>query len=281
MTTSPDRYGVIGHPVAHSWSPFIHGIFARQTGQDLVYRLHEVPPPKFRSHVLDFFARGGRGLNVTVPHKLMAAELANELTARAERAGAVNTLALRDENCIIGDNTDGAGLIQDLQTNLGVPIANRRVLIIGAGGATRGVLAPLLQQKPAELAIANRSAPRARALVEDFEDLGEVRSYGFEELPKDAYDLIINATSAGLSGDVPAISAAVIGAGTICYDMTYGKDGTPFVRWAQEHGCSRADQGWGMLVEQAAESFLIWRGVRPQTGPVLAALEKQRALNAS
>ncbi len=144
MTPSPDQYGVIGHPVSHSLSPFIHGLFARQTGQDLVYRLHDVAPALFRSHVLEFFARGGRGLNVTVPHKIAAAELANELTPRAERAGAVNTLSLRDENCVVGDNTDGAGLLQDLLGNLGVTIANRRVLIIGAGGATRGVLAPLL-----------------------------------------------------------------------------------------------------------------------------------------
>lgn len=281
MNTPPDTYGVIGHPVSHSFSPFIHGLFARQTQQNLVYRLHDVPPEQFRSHVLEFFSRGGRGLNVTVPHKLAAAELANDLSPRADRAGAVNTLALRDEHRIIGDNTDGAGLVQDLKANLKVSIANRRVLIVGAGGATRGVLAPLLQQKPAELVIANRTAAKARELVEDFGDLGTLSHYGFEELPPDAFDLIINATSAGLSSEVPAISAAVIGAGTICYDMTYGRESTPFVRWALEHGCSRAEQGWGMLVEQAAESFFIWRGVRPDTAPVLAALERQRSLSAS
>lgn len=281
MNTPADQYGVIGHPVSHSLSPFIHGLFARQTSQNLVYRLHDVPPEKFRSHVLDFFAHGGKGLNVTVPHKVAAAELANDLSPRAERAGAVNTLALRDEHRIIGDNTDGTGLIQDLKVNLKVPIANRRVLIVGAGGATRGVLAPLLQQKPSELIIANRTLAKARELVDDFGDLGNLDCCGFDDLPTDAFDLIVNATSAGLSSEVPAISAAVIGAGTICYDMTYGKESTPFVRWALEHGCKRAEQGWGMLVEQAAESFLVWRGVRPDTAPVLAALERQRALSAS
>lgn len=281
MNNPPDQYGVVGHPVSHSLSPFIHGLFARQTKQNLVYRLHDVPPDKFRSHVLEFFARGGKGLNVTVPHKLAAAELANDLSPRAERAGAVNTLALRDEHRIFGDNTDGAGLIQDLKSNLKVAIANRRVLIIGAGGATRGVLAPLLQQKPKAVVIANRTATRARELVDDFGDLGNLSHCGFDELPADAFDLIINATSAGLNSEVPAISAAVIGAGTVCYDMTYGKGSTPFVRWAQEHGCSRAEQGIGMLVEQAAESFLLWRGMRPDTAPVLAAIERQRSISAS
>ena len=275
MKTPPDRYGVVGHPVAHSLSPFIHGMFARQTKQELVYRLHDVPPAQFRAHVLEFFARGGRGLNVTVPHKLAAAELANELAPRAERAGAVNTLALRGDNLILGDNTDGAGLVQDLLTNLGIAVARRRILIIGAGGATRGVLAPLLMLGPAELVIANRTLERAEELAQDFVDLGALQCCDFNQLPEGAFDLVINATSASLSGEVPAVSAAVIGAGTVCYDMAYGKEETAFVRWAREHGCSRAEQGWGMLVEQAAESFELWRGVRPDTGPVLAALKRQ------
>ena len=275
MNTPPDRYGVVGHPVAHSFSPFIHGMFARQTGQNLVYRLHDVAPAQFRGHVLEFFARGGRGLNVTVPHKLAAAELANELTPRAERAGAVNTLALHGENQILGDNTDGAGLVHDLQINLGVAVNKRRVLIIGAGGATRGVLAPLLMLGPAELVIANRTAERAVALAQDFVDLGALQCCDLNTVPSGAFDLIINATSASLSGDVPAVSAATIGAGTVCYDMAYGKEDTAFVRWAREHGCSRALQGWGMLVEQAAESFELWRGVRPDTALVLSALKKQ------
>lgn len=275
MNTAPDQYGVIGHPVAHSWSPFIHGLFAQATQQNLVYRLHDVPPERFRSYVLEFFSRGGRGLNVTLPHKVAAAELANELTPRADRADAVNTLALQESNRILGDNTDGVGLVRDLQHNLNVSVAARRVLIIGAGGATRGVLGPLLELKPAELAIANRTAERARALADDFTDLGKVQGYGFDTLPAGPFDLIINATSAGLKGEVPAISAAPVGRETVCYDMTYGKSESSFVRWAKQHGCKRAVQGWGMLVEQAAESFELWRGVRPETAPVLQALQLQ------
>jgi shikimate dehydrogenase len=271
----------MGHPVSHSWSPFIHGLFARQTGENISYRLFDVAPENFRSRVLEFFAQGGRGLNITVPHKLAAAEFANELTERAERAGACNTLVFRDDRGIVGDNTDGAGLIRDLEINLHVSVANRRVLLVGAGGATRGVLAPLMMQKPSEVMIANRSIGRAQQLCEDFKDLGDIGVCGFADLPQTAFDLIINATSAGLSGTVPGISAATIGAGTVCYDMTYAKDSTPFVNWALEHGCARAEQGWGMLVEQAAESFLIWRGIRPQTGPVMLALEQKRALSAS
>jgi shikimate dehydrogenase len=272
MSAEPDQYGVIGHPVSHSWSPFIHGMFAKQTGQSITYRLHDVVPEAFRRYVLDFFSRGGRGLNVTVPHKLAAAELANELTPRAERARAVNTLAIQDHR-ILGDNTDGAGLVHDLRANLNVTIRDRRVLIVGAGGATRGVLAPLLALEPAELVIANRTAERAVTLAADFQDLGAIRGCGLNELGEAAFDVVINATSASLSGEVPAVPAAIIGEQTVCYDMAYGKDDTAFVRWAREQGCARALQGWGMLVEQAAESFYIWRGVRPQTAPVLAALQ--------
>jgi shikimate dehydrogenase len=276
MRETPAPYGVIGHPVAHSWSPFIHGMFAQQTGQNMVYRLHDVPPESFRKFVLEFFASSGRGLNVTLPHKLAAAELANELTPRAQRAEAVNTLAIRDGNSILGDNTDGAGLVQDLTQNLNIKIAGRRILIVGAGGAARGVIAPLLELKPSELTIANRTAERARTLAADFADLAKIATYAFDELPKEAYDLIVNATSASLSGEVPAIPFNVIGAHTVCYDMAYGARETPFVRWALEHGTARALQGWGMLVEQAAESFALWRGVRPDTAPVLAALRAQQ-----
>jgi shikimate dehydrogenase len=275
MNASPDQYGVIGHPVAHSWSPFIHGMFARQTGESLVYRLHDVLPEDFRSYGLDFFGRGGRGLNVTVPHKLAAAELANELTPRAARAGAVNTLAVQRDGRLLGDNTDGAGLVHDLRDNLSVSFAGRRLLIVGAGGATRGVLAPLLVLRPAELVIANRTADRARAFASDFSDLGAVRGCGFDDLGGHAFDIIINATSASLAGEVPAIPASVIKPDSLCYDMAYSKGETPFLRWAREHGCAQAVQGLGMLVEQAAESFQLWRGVRPQTAPVLQALRER------
>jgi shikimate dehydrogenase len=275
LNAQPDQYGVVGHPVAHSWSPFIHGMFARQTGEQLVYRLHDVLPQDFRNYVLDFFSRGGRGLNVTVPHKVAAAELANQLTPRAERATAVNTLAIQRDNRILGDNTDGAGLVHDLRDNLSVNLAGRRVLIVGAGGATRGVVAPLLVLRPAELVIANRTAERARAFAADFQDLGAVRGCGFDDLRDVAYDVIINATSASLAGEVPAIPASVIKGESLCYDMAYSKGDTPFLKWAREAGCAKAVQGWGMLVEQAAESFQLWRGVRPQTKPVLEALRER------
>jgi len=271
MSDELDQYGVVGHPVAHSWSPFIHGMFAKQTGQSLVYRLYDVEPERFESHVLEFAARGGRGLNVTVPHKLAAAGVARELTGRAQRAGAVNTLTFMDGE-IFGDNTDGIGLARDLTDNLGVAVAASRILIIGAGGAVRGVLAPLLELAPREIVVAGRGAERAQGLAAQFADLGAVHGCGLDELPPEPFDILINATSASLSGAVPEIAASAIGAGTLCYDMAYANTETAFSRWARERGCGRAVQGWGMLVEQAAESFAIWRGLRPLTAPVLALL---------
>ena len=269
---APDQYGVVGHPINHSWSPFIHGLFAKQTAQSLVYRLYDISPENFRAQVLEFFARGGRGLNVTVPHKEAAAELANELTARADRAGAVNTLMLNSGHDLLGDNTDGHGLVTDLRKNLAMNITNERLLILGAGGATRGVIEPLLELGPTELVIANRTPERAVNLASLFSDLGPVRGCGFEDVGDDPFDIIINATAAGLSGSVPNIDGDVIASHTICYDMSYSKSATPFVTWAIEQGCARAHKGWGMLVEQAAEAFTLWRGVRPDTEPVLAAL---------
>jgi shikimate dehydrogenase len=272
MNAAPDQYGVIGHPIGHSWSPFIHGLFARQTEQAMVYRRFVVPPAKFRRHVMHFFLHGGRGLNVTVPHKLAAAGLANELTPRAERAGAVNTLMMQGENEIIGDNTDGEGLMRDLQDNCGITIPGTRILILGAGGAARGVLAPLLELQPSEVVIANRTAARASTLAREFAPLGNLIGCGFDSALLTEFDLIINATSASTDGDTPVIAATLVGERTVCYDMAYSKEKTPFVRWAESHGCARALQGWGMLVEQAAESFSVWRGIRPQTAPVLQAL---------
>lgn len=273
---TPDQYGVVGHPISHSWSPFIHGLFAKQTDQSMVYRLYDIAPEDFRVQVLEFFTRGGRGLNVTVPHKEAAAELANELTARADRAGAVNTLILNDGSTLLGDNTDGHGLVTDMRKNLGIGITNERILILGAGGATRGVVEPLLSLGPTELIIANRTPDRAVNLASLFQDLGAVRGCGFDEVGDQPFDIVINATAAGLSGSVPNVAGSVIAAHTICYDMSYSKSATPFVSWAIEHGCARAHKGWGMLVEQAAESFTLWRGVRPDTEPVLAALGVKR-----
>jgi shikimate dehydrogenase len=268
----PDQYGVVGHPINHSWSPFIHGLFAKQTAQHMVYRLYDITPDDFRVQVLEFFARGGRGLNVTVPHKESAADFANALTERADRAGAVNTLIMQDDHTLLGDNTDGHGLVTDLRKNLALEITNDRVLILGAGGATRGVIAPLLSAGPTELVIANRTPERAVNLASLFSDLGAVRGCGFEDVGDEPFDLIINATAAGLSGSVPNVEGGVVASHSVCYDMSYSKSATPFVTWAIEQGCSRAHKGWGMLVEQAAEAFTLWRGVRPDTEPVLMAL---------
>jgi shikimate dehydrogenase len=269
---APDQYGVVGHPINHSWSPFIHGLFAKQTEQSLVYRLYDITPEDFRAQVLEFFTRGGRGLNVTVPHKEAAAELANELTARADRAGAVNTLMLRDDHVLVGDNTDGQGLVTDLRQNLGLTITNDRILVLGAGGATRGITEPVLALGPTELVIANRTPERAVNLASLFSDLGAVRGCSFEEVGDEPFDIVINATAAGLTGSVPNVDGNVIASHTVCYDMSYSKSATPFVTWAIEQGCARAHKGWGMLVEQAAEAFTLWRGIRPDTVPVLTAL---------
>src|ERR1700753_4183745 len=275
-----DQYGVVGHPVAHSWSPFIHGLFSRETGQAMTYRLYDFAPDAFHDRVREFFRQGGQGLNVTVPHKIAAVDVADDLTSRAAHAAAVNTFIARSDGTILGDNTDGTGLVRDLCDNQGIVITHRRILIIGAGGASRGVLAPLLGLSPAELVIGNRTSARAEARARAFEKLGTTRGVGFRYISGGAFDLIINATSASLSGDIPAVPISVVGPDTVCYDMAYGKSDTPFVRWALKQGCTRALQGWGMLVEQAAESFRVWRGVRPTTGSVLTALE-ERALRAS
>lgn len=276
--SKPDRYAVIGHPVSHSRSPFIHTQFARQTQQDIQYGTLDVAPEAFEPTVREFFAGGGRGLNITAPHKEAAAALADELTPRAQRARAVNTLAVRPASggdrawTLLGDNTDGAGLARDLLNNHRVNIAGRRVLLLGAGGAARGALAPLLGLKPAELTIVNRNVLRARELVEQFSDLGHLRAIGYQELGTEPYDLVINATAASLAGELPALPPGIVNTRSICYDMAYGREDTPFVRWAHQRGCARAIMGLGMLVEQAAESFFLWRGVRPDTASVLSAL---------
>lgn len=271
-----DQYGVIGHPVAHSRSPFIHGLFAKQTGQRMVYRLYDVPPDEFVTRVTGFFEGGGRGLNVTIPHKPAAAAFARTLTPRAAQARAVNTLAAQADGTILGDNTDGVGLVRDLTRNLGVIITGCRVLILGAGGATRGILAPLLELAPGALTIANRTADRARVLAASFADLGPAKGCGFPGIEARPWDLVINATAASIAGARPDIPDAVIGPNTICYDLAYGQEPTPFLTWALSKGAAGAHLGWGMLVEQAAESFHLWRGVRPETHPVLDVLKDWR-----
>lgn len=287
---SIDRYAVIGCDIGHSRSPQIHAMFARATHQALEYGLLDTPPASFHAVVRDFFAHGGRGLNVTVPHKQAALRLADSLTARAQRAGAVNTLARGADGKLLGDNTDGAGLVRDLTVNLGCRLRGARVLLLGAGGAARGILAPLLEAGVASIVIRNRHARRAQQLASEFAELGTVVAAsgvraGAGPLPAQpaaatpagrapdaGFDLILNATSASLHDELPAMPADAVGTQTLAYDLAYADHDTIFVRWARQAGAARAVMGLGMLVEQAAESFLLWRGVRPDTAPVLESL---------
>jgi shikimate dehydrogenase len=275
--SAPGRYALMGHPVSHSWSPFIHGMFAKQLGHQLQYRLIDVADDRFRAHAVRFFLDGGQGLNVTIPHKQAAAELVNELAPRAQRAGAVNTIALRGPNRLFGDNTDGVGLLADLERNLFVEIAGQKILVLGAGGATRGILEPLLERRPAQLVVANRTPERARGLASQFAEAGPISGCGFAEIPRQAFDLIVNATSLSLEGAVPPVPSAAFTASTVAYDLAYAKGETAFTRHALGRGVARAFRGWGMLVEQAAEAYQIWHGVRPQTRHVLELLTAGQA----
>lgn len=265
-----DRYAVFGHPIAHSKSPLIHKAFARQTGQDMDYAAILAPLDGFAASVAAFAAAGGRGANVTVPFKEAAFALAERLSPRAERAGAVNTLTFAPDG-IAGDNTDGAGLVADLVRNLHCTLAGKRILLLGAGGAARGVIQPLLDQQPAALLIANRTVGRAQALAELFGS--DVVGSGFEGIDQ-PFDLVVNATAASLAGELPPLSPRIFTTATLAYDMMYGRD-TPFLAFARAHGAATAD-GLGMLVEQAAEAFFLWRGVRPDTAPVIARLRQDR-----
>jgi len=267
--TTIDRYGVMGYPVSHSRSPVIHRLFALQTNQNLQYELLQVAPEKLELAVRQFQRTGGKGLNITVPHKSEVARLCDQLSERASTAGAVNTLSFRDGE-IHGENTDGIGLLRDLVINLGFTIEGANILILGAGGATRGIVGPLLEMQPASLRIANRTIDKAEALADHFSHSGPVSVCCFNvAATTEKYDLILNATSAGFKGETPPYPAAAISKDTLCYDLSYGLKPTPFSEWAREHGAKRSVMGWGMLVEQAAESFNIWRGVRPDTAPVL------------
>ena len=267
--TAIDRYGVMGYPVSHSRSPVIHRLFALQTGQELRYELLQVAPDKLETAVRQFQRTGGKGLNITVPHKSAVVKLCDQLSERAATAGAVNTLSFR-EGEIHGENTDGIGLLRDLAINQGLAIEGTRILILGAGGATRGIVGPLLEMQPAALWIANRTVDKAEAIAVDFSRIGPVSACRFDLVPvNEDYDLVINATSAGIKGDTPPYPAAAISRSTFCYDLSYGLAPTPFSEWAREQGAAKSVMGWGMLVEQAAESFHIWRGIRPDTAPVL------------
>lgn len=270
MSEHRDRYAVIGHPVEHSRSPQIHAAFAEQTGEALTYARLPAAPDAFVDTVDRFFADGGAGLNVTLPFKAEAAAYADALTDRAGQAGAVNTLMRRADGNLLGDNTDGIGLLRDLRAHL-TAVVGARILILGAGGAVRGVVPVLLGDAPAALCVANRTAARAQAIAADFSDLGPVTGCGLGELGA-GWDIVINAISAGLSGNMPDIPAVVLDNARAAYDMVYADTPTPFLRWAAKHGIACRRDGFGMLVEQAAESFHLWRGVRPQTGDVIARL---------
>lgn len=261
----------MGNPIAHSQSPRIHTLFARQTGEDVIYDRILVPTDGFATAVTEFEAAGGRGLNITVPFKLQAWNQVDQRTARAERAGAVNTIAITPAGRL-GDNTDGTGLVRDLRHNHGVELHDRRILILGAGGAVRGILPSLLAETPAEIVIANRTRERAESIAAALADLGRVTVCNPAELTSEPFDLVINGTSAGLKGEIPALPEDLRIGGATVYDMIYGEAPTAFCRWALRHGAARALDGLGMLVEQAAESFLLWRGVRPQTAAVIQAL---------
>ena len=279
MSSQADQYAVIGNPIAHSKSPWIHRQFAAQTGQQLEYHAMLAETDAFQQSVDAFAAAGGKGLNVTVPFKQDAWRYADELSDRARLAEAVNTLSFSDGSCY-GDNTDGVGLVRDLTANLNLQLNGKRILILGAGGAVRGVLGPLLQAGPADIIVANRTISRAQDLIPVFNDLGNIQASGLDGIPcQEAFDLIINGTAASLQGDVPAIASECINEQTDVYDMMYGASATPFMQWAIQLGAKQAFDGLGMLVEQAAESFYIWRQVRPQTQPVILSIRE--AMSAS
>jgi len=271
----PDRYAVMGNPIAHSKSPDIHTLFAKQTQQHLSYEAILVDTEKFKPTVHDFANKGGKGLNITVPFKQQAWELATQRSQRAELAGAVNTLSLNDDNQYIGDNTDGVGLVRDLTNNHNINLQNLRILVIGAGGAVRGVLLPLLEQQPQSVIIVNRTQSKAEELAELFTAFGNISALGFEQLSDKSFDLIINGTAASLQGEVPPVPANCINETTNLYDMMYASEPTPFMQWGTQCGAKSCFDGLGMLVEQAAESFFIWRGVHPDTHVIISTLRAQ------
>lgn len=274
-----DRYAVFGYPISHSKSPRIHTLFALQTGQEnMIYTAKAVRPGEFDAAVKAFFARGGKGLNCTVPLKELAWKIAGQLNGRAAVSRAVNTLALRPDGSLYGDNTDGIGLVRDLTVNQEIRLHGTAILILGAGGAARGIIGPLLEQHPARLAIANRTAAKAFELVEEFGRLGPVSACGFENLKELRFDLILNATAASLKNELPPLPEDLLAPSGCCYDLAYGNAPTPFVAWGRAQKAQKSVDGLGMLVEQAAEAFCLWRGVRPVTAPIIELLNREREI---
>jgi len=269
-----DRYAVIGNPIAHSKSPRIHAAFASQTKQDIQYDRILVEANCLPQAVNDFRSQAGKGLNITVPFKNDAFDLANSLSERAQLAGAVNTLVLNNDGSLYGDNTDGIGLVRDLTSNHGFNLKAKRLLLLGAGGAVQGVLLPLLQQHPTEIVIANRTVSKAQALCEKFSAYGNISASSFENLAGQSFDGIINGTAASLQGEVPPLPNNILNPDGWCYDMMYSNEPTAFVCWGNEQGAKQSVDGLGMLVEQAAESFELWRGVQPETATVIQLLRE-------
>lgn len=269
-----DQYAVMGNPITHSKSPRIHTLFAEQTGQALEYTAIQVDVGGFSQAVGNFGAAGGKGLNITVPFKQQAWELVDQRSERAELAGAVNTIKF-DGDTLLGDNTDGVGLVNDLTLNHQIKLKGKRILLMGAGGAARGVLAPLLSQQPSQLLIANRTVDKAVELATRFADMGSIKGSGYDDLCGQQFDIVINATAASLQGELPPLPENILANNACCYDMMYGAAPTTFMQWATEHGAMKVLDGLGMLVEQAAESFFIWRGVRPESTVVIKTLRAE------
>lgn len=269
-----DLYAVFGNPIHHSKSPHIHRHFAEQTSQNMHYNRQLVAEDAFQETARQFFADGGKGLNITVPFKLEAFSLADRLTERASRAGAVNTLARQSDGSLLGDNTDGIGMVHDMH-NLGWELRDKRILVLGAGGAVRGILQPLLEEGPNLVTIANRTPEKSRQLVVSFQDLGPVQACSFEELAGQQFDVIINGTSASLNGELPPLPTGLLADNACCYDMMYAAEPTIFLQWAAQQGAAHTADGLGMLVGQAAEAFYIWRQIRPEVVPVITAIRRQ------
>jgi len=272
-----DQYAVFGHPINHSKSPRIHQLFAKQTQQQMSYEAQEVPAASFESAIQQFFQQGGKGLNCTVPLKELAWQRAEQLSRRAKLSKAVNTLILQENGTLLGDNTDGIGLVTDLLNNHAIPLSDRRILILGAGGASRGILEPLLQQSPRHIVIANRTVEKAITLSHEFSHLGDIRGCGYDDLNNAQFDLILNATSASLTGELPPLGEHLLAEKGCCYDLAYGNQPTAFVLWGQAQKAEKSLDGLGMLVEQAAEAFYLWRGVRPETSAIIDLLNAERS----
>ena len=269
-----DHYAVIGHPISHSKSPLIHTEFAKQTGQDMDYVAIELPLDNFADALKNLQQQGFKGINITVPFKQQAWQQITDKSPLSERAGAINTLIFNDDGTLFGDNTDGIGLCRDLVDNHKIALKNKRILLLGAGGAARGVVEPLLNYHPKTLFIANRTASKADELAQLFTDFGNIQAGGFDVLTG-KFDVIVNATAASLKGEIPPLPDNILSEYASCYDMMYSNTDTAFVTWAKQHGALHALDGLGMLAEQAAEAFYLWRGVKPETQSVIELIHQQ------